>query len=64
MTELFQYQPLTADVQEIRLVRIKPSEKTSAHLGLTIKHFPLASAPPYCALSYTWGAPYRGLSPE
>ncbi len=64
MTELFQYQPLDVDIQEIRLVRIEPSEKTSAHLGLTVEHFPLASAPPYCALSYTWGAPYRDLSPE
>lgn len=56
----FPYQPLHAD--EIRLVRILLGDGIAAEL----EHATMAQAPPYIALSYTWGrAPYRkGRSPS
>ena len=56
----FSYQPLHAD--EIRLLRILPGDGIAAEL----EHAIVAQAPPYIALSYTWGrAPYRkGRSPS
>ena len=58
--EEFPYKALRAD--EIRLLRILSGNGISAEL----EHAVLAQAPPYIALSYTWGrAPYRkGCSPS
>ncbi|KAL8765605.1 MAG: hypothetical protein Q9209_007387 [Squamulea sp. 1 TL-2023] len=48
------YEPLAAD--EIRLIRFSPGNALVANLEKKLLH----GAPPYVALSYTWGrAPYR-----
>ncbi|KAK3314503.1 heterokaryon incompatibility protein-domain-containing protein [Apodospora peruviana] len=53
----FQYDPFP-DPAWIRLLKIVDTSGPSVHV--TLETFPMASAPPYTALSYTWGSAYPG----
>jgi hypothetical protein len=48
--DYYQYKPLVSS--EIRLIKILPGKA----LAFELLHCSLTDAPPYCALSYTWGA--------
>ncbi|KAH7089739.1 heterokaryon incompatibility protein-domain-containing protein [Paraphoma chrysanthemicola] len=60
-TTAYNYQRLDRDTNQIRLIKIGPlSEKENLHLD--VETFELSAAPPFSALSYTWGnspADYR-----
>lgn len=45
------YKPLNAEQDEIRLLNVREG------LQCTLRHVNLQDQPPYCALSYYWGAP-------
>ncbi|KAH6693898.1 heterokaryon incompatibility protein-domain-containing protein [Plectosphaerella plurivora] len=64
MSESFQYQPLSSEEHEIRLFKLHPDQNPDSIISGTLRHVKLATKPAYCALSYTWGAPYDGLPPE
>jgi hypothetical protein len=50
----YQYEPLSIERQQIRLLRVdRRHQSPRFELGT----FDFADAPPYKALSYTWGAP-------
>jgi hypothetical protein len=49
----FQYDSLDNQKPSIRLVELLPKETS---LGIEC-NYPLDVAPPYCAVSYTWGPP-------
>lgn len=51
-----QYEPLDPALDEIRLLRLKPASKPTDQIVCELFHARLESAPPYCALSYAWGA--------
>lgn len=51
-----QYKPLDPAQDEIRLLRIKPSSKPTDLIQCELFHTCLDTAPPYTALSYSWGA--------
>jgi len=53
------YAPLNLVKDEIRLLSFLPTEDNVLHLSL--EHFPLNSAPPFWAFSYTWGDPTRTI---
>lgn len=59
----YQYEPLTSDSGEIRLVKItglqEDAETDSIVLELDILHTPLDQPAPYLTISYTWGNPAR-----
>ncbi|KAF2022875.1 HET-domain-containing protein, partial [Setomelanomma holmii] len=56
--DTFQYERLDTTRQQIRLVRLHPADaQEHTHVFCDIHTFDLANAPPYIALSYTWGAP-------
>lgn len=60
----YQYERLTSDSDEIRLVQITgvqedPADEDSIVLELDIRHTPLDAAGPYLAISYAWGNPAR-----
>ena len=52
----YQYKPLQNSAQQIRLLEILSTEH--GRISGSLKHFDLADAPPYIALSYTWGSPH------
>lgn len=56
------YEPLDATQDEIRLLRVKPAAKSTEPVTCELFHSRLSSAPPYCALSYAWGARARLVS--
>ncbi|KAH6675019.1 hypothetical protein B0J14DRAFT_456066, partial [Halenospora varia] len=49
------YLPLGPSTDPIPLLRLKPDANNTAPLHCTIFHTTLSQAPPYKALSYTWG---------
>jgi hypothetical protein len=53
----YQYQPLDRSKDQIRLVMLIPSEDTKSPAQYVIRLFDVYNAPPFCALSYTWGQP-------
>lgn len=50
-----EYEPLDPAKDEIRLLRVKPPAQPDDPIDCRLFHSSLASAPPYRALSYTWG---------
>ena len=56
----FQYKPLSFKFPEIRLVKFKPASDVRDPIHLELFHDDLAKPTDYSALSYTWGAPYKG----
>ena len=54
------HQPLNTEKQQIRLLKIIPSD--SGPINCTIAVFDLDTAPPYSALSYTWGPPHTDFT--
>ncbi|KXX75522.1 Heterokaryon incompatibility protein 6, OR allele [Madurella mycetomatis] len=50
----FSYSPLPAD--SIRLVTLLPSSDRASGIQCHLRHYSLDRAPPYEALSYTWGS--------
>jgi hypothetical protein len=56
--DAFQYQPLDATKQEIRLIKLhRAVADEHTHVFCDVYTFEIATAPPYIALSYTWGVP-------
>lgn len=53
MDNLYEYEPLKLELQEIRLLKISNSQITHT-ISCHIVHFSLLSEPSYEALSYTW----------
>jgi hypothetical protein len=51
----YQYSALDSGKESIRLLRIWPSENDDHLIECEIFHTTLSQAPPYIALSYTWG---------
>jgi hypothetical protein len=51
----YNYAPLENAESHIRLLRLRPSYDPSWPLHCTLFHTDLQDAPPYVALSYTWG---------
>jgi hypothetical protein len=51
-----QYEPLDPAHDEIRLLRLKPASNPTDPIACELFHSCLATAPPYSALSYAWGA--------
>lgn len=54
---LFPYKPLDEARNEIRLLRLHPSRDPASSVICDLVHVSLNQAPPYEALSYTWGRP-------
>lgn len=54
---LYRYQPLDYTTQQIRLLRLLTAETDGDPIRLYIDVYDIAKAPPYTALSYTWGPP-------
>jgi hypothetical protein len=57
---LYEIHKLDPDKQDIRLVKFQAADshrEPCSSLGLDMKVFPLAEAPPFRALSYVWGDP-------
>lgn len=55
-TEPYNYKPLDLEKQQIRLISLKPGAADST-VECNLQIFDVESAPPYIALSYTWGPP-------
>lgn len=53
--EKYKYDKLPADTPSIRLLKMEPG---GPRLRYSLKIFPLDEAPPFHALSYTWGDPF------
>jgi hypothetical protein len=53
----FQYQELSEEPFEIRLLTIAPAADPGETIFIDLINFPLGSAPEYLALSYTWDRP-------
>ncbi|KAH8728550.1 heterokaryon incompatibility protein-domain-containing protein [Phaeosphaeriaceae sp. PMI808] len=53
----FNYQALDHTKREIRLLKLRKSDKPEHELKCEIKTFQLDKVPPYRALSYAWGDP-------
>jgi hypothetical protein len=54
----FRYSPLDTTKQQMRLVQLhRAAAHEHTHVFCDIHTFEVATAPPYIALSYTWGAP-------
>jgi hypothetical protein len=51
----FKYEPLQSSNNEIRLLRIKPASHPDETIWCEMIQVSLDTAPPYQALSYTWG---------
>jgi hypothetical protein len=51
----YKYQPLSGEKDEIRLLTVLPG-KVDDKVECYLNHFELSAAPPYHALSYTWGS--------
>jgi hypothetical protein len=51
----FIHEPLKDPHNEIRLVLIQPSEDRDHAVECTVSTYTLSKAPPYVAISYTWG---------
>ncbi len=51
----YQYQPLDADDEDIRILILLSSEDTDSDIRCQLIHESLKTNPPYIALSYTWG---------
>ncbi|KAF2826800.1 HET-domain-containing protein, partial [Ophiobolus disseminans] len=57
-TNDFQHQPLDTTKQEVRLVKLhRAAADEHTHVFCDVRTFEIATAPPYVALSYTWGPP-------
>jgi hypothetical protein len=55
LTGDFIHQPLRNPKSEIRLIHIKPSDVKNEEVECTISTHVLNKAPPFAAISYTWG---------
>jgi hypothetical protein len=55
ITGTFVHEPLKDPHHEIRLVLIQPSEDRNHEVECTVSRYALSEAPPYVAISYTWG---------
>ncbi|KAM7215249.1 Heterokaryon incompatibility protein (HET) domain containing protein [Rhypophila decipiens] len=64
MSDEFRYEPLNTDLREFRLIDLGPNKDPSSPVEITLRHASRRDRPDYCALSYTWGAPFDGLPPE
>jgi hypothetical protein len=51
----FVHEPLQDPKNEIRLIHIKPSDAKNDDIECTISAHTLSDAPPFAAISYTWG---------
>lgn len=60
----FVHEPLQHPGHEIRLIHVKASDASTDDITCTISTHPIDSAPPYAAISYTWGdtAHHRTIS--
>lgn len=60
----FVHEPLQHPGTEIRLIHVKPSDAGIDDINCTISTHPIDNAPPYAAISYTWGdmARHRTIS--
>lgn len=56
----FRFRPLDQPTQQIRLVRLLPKSSKAARdiIACEMKHFDIAEAPPFSALSWAWGDSY------
>ena len=57
----FEYPPLTAAVDALRVLRLAPGEFYEP-LKCTLTSMTFSEKPKYVALSYTWGVPYTDMS--
>jgi len=60
---LYNYTPLLSP-RRIRLVKIIPQDVLPVFIFCSIQEFDLDTAPPFSALSYTWGNPFPSTTPE
>ena len=62
----FEYEKLDPSLLEIRLVRLKLADVFTDNIELELFQISLSDLDhePYVPLSYTWGTPFRGLSPD
>lgn len=51
----FVHEPLRHPESEIRLIHVEPSDASTDEIACTISTHPIDNAPPYAAISYTWG---------
>lgn len=51
----FVHQPLQHPKSDIRLIHVKPSDAENDEIECTISTHDLSKAPPFAAISYTWG---------
>ncbi|KAM7191271.1 Heterokaryon incompatibility protein (HET) domain containing protein [Rhypophila sp. PSN 637] len=65
MSDEFHYEPLSlnTDLEELRLIDLGPDKDPYSPVEITLRHASRLDRPEYCALSYTWGAPFDGLPP-
>jgi len=59
----FRYAATPLDTSTIRLVRILRASRLLQTIALEVQHHPLSTAPPFHALSYSWGPPDRTSPP-
>jgi len=51
----FEHSPLNLQTREVRLLKLVHGSEDNEHVCAVIQHFDLSEAPPFKALSYTWG---------
>ena len=56
MAQPYKYLPLPTP-RSIRLITVRPDPKETHGFSIAVQVAELDSAPPFCALSYTWGSP-------
>jgi hypothetical protein len=64
MANAFIYRPLDPTGEEIRLVEPLLVDTALSEMTFTIRHVKLSESPRYWTLSYTWGAPFAGMSSD
>jgi hypothetical protein len=56
--EDFKHFPLNLKSRQVRLLKLVPGTRDENHIQAVLQHFDNEEAPPFKALSYTWGKPY------
>ena len=54
-TKRYRHQALNTSTRQIRLIKLRPGQSKQPQCDISV--FDLGSAPPFVALSYTWGPP-------
>jgi len=54
-TKRYRHQALDTSTRQIRLIKLRPGQSKQPQCDISV--FDLSSAPPFLALSYTWGPP-------